>query len=84
MCIRDRRKDDLLKQCQRLAQELVRLINHNQSTSLSSADHKRILNTISYVVLQGLEQRDALVLQELEIDAGFERGLLVLQEKRCV
>ncbi|MCC2844029.1 MULTISPECIES: DUF6179 domain-containing protein [Clostridium] len=79
--ISERRKDDLLKQCQRLAQELVRLINHNQSTSLSSADHKRILNTISYVVLQGLEQRDALVLQELEIDAGFERGLLVLQEK---
>ncbi|MFR5078302.1 MAG: DUF6179 domain-containing protein [[Clostridium] innocuum] len=32
-------------------------------------------------MLQGLEKRDALVLQELEIDACFERGLLVLQEK---
>ncbi|MCR0199782.1 DUF6179 domain-containing protein [[Clostridium] innocuum] len=45
------------------------------------ADHKRILNTISYVVLQGLEKMEERSLQELEIDACFERGLLVLQDK---
>lgn len=57
------------------------MLNHKQSTSLSMADHKRILNTISYVVLQGLEEMEERSLQELEIDACFERGLLVLQNK---
>ena len=53
--ITKKRREYLLKQCEQLAQELVLLLNHKQSTSLSMADHKRILNTISYVVLQGLE-----------------------------
>ena len=79
--ITKKRREYLLKQCEQLAQELVLLLNHKQSTSLSMADHKRILNTISYVVLQGLEEMEERSLQELEIDACFERGLLVLQNK---
>lgn len=79
--ITKKRREYLLKQCEQLAQELVLLLNHKQSTSLSMADHKRILNTISYVVLQGLEEMEERSLQELEIDACFERGLLVLQDK---
>lgn len=79
--ISGKRKDYLLKQCQKLAQELVLLMNHKQSTSLSSSDHKRILNTISYVVLQGVEQTERRSLAMLEIDTAFEQGLLVLQEK---
>lgn len=79
--ITKKRREYLLKQCEHMAQELVLLLNHKQSTSLSMADHKRILNTISYVVLQGLEKMEERSLQELEIDACFERGLLVLQDK---
>lgn len=79
--ISGKRKDYLLKQCQKLAQELVLLMKHKQSTSLSSSDHKHILNTISYVVLQGVEQTERRSLTMLEIDTAFEQGLLVLQEK---
>ena len=63
--ITKKRREYLLKQCEHMAQELVLLLNHKQSTSLSMADHKRILNTISYVVLQFLQRPFFHLLQSL-------------------
>lgn len=79
--ISEARKEYLLIQCAHLAQELVLLKNHRQSTSVSSRDYKRILDTISYIFLQGFEQEELGALCTLDIDVVFERGILILQEK---
>lgn len=79
--ISEARKEYLLIQCTHLAQELVLLKNHRQSTSVSSRDYKRILDTISYIFLQGFEQEELGALCTLDIDVVFERGILILQEK---